>query len=163
MLPVAGIYSFNSYYEIVFMKSLIVMFGLLFSVNVYAEVTAGHGDVIMTMDNFHSDEGVVRIALFSTSDGFPDKPEKAIKIIDAEIHSGKLTTAFKHIPYGVYAISVLHDENASGDMDTNWLGIPQEGYGVSNDATASFGPPEFDDARFVLESEILPMHMTIQY
>ena len=77
MLPVAGIYSFNSYYEIVFMKSLIVMFGLLFSVNVYAEVTAGHGDVIMTMDNFHSDEGVVRIALFSTSDGFPDKPEKA--------------------------------------------------------------------------------------
>jgi len=145
------------------MKNLLFLFSLLFYVNVSAEILAEHGDIVMTMDSFHSDKGVARIALFSSSSGFPDQPEKAIKTIDAEIHNGKVTATFTNIAFGAYAVSVLHDENANGEMDTNWLGIPQEGYGVSNDATASFGPPEFDDARFVLETTTLPMRMTIQY
>jgi uncharacterized protein (DUF2141 family) len=33
-------------------------------------------------------------------------------------------------------------------MDMNFLGIPQEQYGFSNDAAALFGPPDFKDARF---------------
>ena len=49
------------------------------------------------------------------------------------------------------------------DMDTNWVGMPKEGYGVSNDAKASFGPPEFDHARFSLNAKELPLHITIQY
>jgi len=143
------------------MKSLIV--SLLFSASVLAQGLPEHGELIMTMDSFHNDKGSAQIALFSSAAGFPDQPEKAIKTIKAEIHNGKLKASFKNIPYGTYAVSVLHDENANGEMDTNWLGIPQEGYAVSNDAIASFGPPEFDDARFVLESERLPMHMTLQY
>ena len=68
-----------------------------------------------------------------------------------------------NISYGAYAVSVLHDENRNGGMDTNWVGMPKEGYGVSNDARASFGPPEFNDAMFSLEVKKVRLHITIQY
>jgi len=131
--------------------------------NLYAEGSSPHGNIVVTMDNFHNDEGSVLVTLFSSSDGFPDQPKKAIKILQAEIREGKLKVFFSNIPYGVYAIAVLHDENKNGEMDTNWVGMPKEGYGVSNDAKASFGPPEYGDAKFILEAKELILHIAIKY
>ena len=39
----------------------------------------------------------------------------------------------------------------NGKLDTNWLGIPKEGYGFSNDAKGSFGAPPFSAAGFQYE------------
>jgi uncharacterized protein (DUF2141 family) len=44
----------------------------------------------------------------------------------------------------------MHDENNNGKLDVNFLGIPTEGVGASNDAKAMFGPPTFDAAKFVV-------------
>ena len=41
-----------------------------------------------------------------------------------------------------------HDENSNGKLDRNFVGMPKEGVGASNDAKGSFGPPKFADARF---------------
>jgi len=129
------------------MKILMLVFSLLFSMNLFAGDSDSHGNIVLTVDGFHNNEGIARIALFLSSDGFPGQPAKAIKTLDTEIRDGKLKASFMGIPYGVYAVSVLHDENRNGKMDTNWVGMPKEGYGASNDAKSSFGPPEFDDAR----------------
>jgi len=145
------------------MKILIFVFSLLLSMNLFAEDSDLHGNIVLTVDGFHNDEGTARLALFTSSDGFPDLPEKAIQALDAEIRAGRLKASFVDVPYGVYAVSVLHDENRNGKMDTNWMGIPKEGYGTSNDAKSSFGPPEFDDARFSLDAEDLQLHITVQY
>ena len=145
------------------MKILMLAFSLLLSTNLFAEDVSLYGKIVMKMDNFHNDTGIVKIALFLTGDGFPDQPTKAIKTLDVEIHDGKVNETFLDIPYGTYAVSVLHDENSSGDMDTNWIGMPKEGYGVSNDARAPFGPPKFDDAKFPLNAEELQLYMVIQY
>ena len=37
-------------------------------------------------------------------------------------------------------------------MDTNFLGMPKEGYGVSNNARNRFGPPSFKDAKFTVDA-----------
>ena len=42
---------------------------------------------------------------------------------------------------GRYALSAFHNENDNGELDTNLLGVPSEGYGFGNDASAAFGPP----------------------
>ena len=48
----------------------------------------------------------------------------------------------------VIAVAVLHDEDRNGQMKTNFIGIPQEGWAASNNAEAqTFGPPRFDDAK----------------
>ena len=43
---------------------------------------------------------------------------------------------------------MIHDENDNHKLDTNWIGIPTEGYGTSRDAVGKFGPPSFKDAAF---------------
>ncbi len=97
-------------------------------------------------------DGQVAVALFNSGRDFPEQ---------AGAHAGQLTPArkgtvsvtFKNLRPGIYAVAVLHDENKNGKMDFNLVGMPTEGYGFSNDASAPFGPPSFDEAAFKLKVE----------
>jgi uncharacterized protein (DUF2141 family) len=57
---------------------------------------------------------------------------------------------FKDLEKGTYAIKLFHDVNNNGKMDTNMFGIPQEGYGFSNNV-GKFGEPDFIDAAFAVD------------
>ena len=49
------------------------------------------------------------------------------------------------IPPGTYAIKLHIDENENGKLDTNFLGIPKEQYGTSNNALfLNFDSSSFD-------------------
>ena len=48
---------------------------------------------------------------------------------------------------GNYAVQVMHDENDNNKLDTNFLGIPSEGYGFSNNPNV-MRRAHFDEARF---------------
>jgi uncharacterized protein (DUF2141 family) len=49
----------------------------------------------------------------------------------------------------------MHDSNSNQKLDTNWIGIPKEGYGFSNNAKATLGPPSFDQVKFNLKGEVI--------
>lgn len=55
---------------------------------------------------------------------------------------------------GVYAVTVIHDEDSSGELNTGFLGIPTEKVGMSNNPTARFGPPGFRKASFELDQSM---------
>lgn len=59
---------------------------------------------------------------------------------------------FSDLPFGEYAVAVMHDMNDNNKMDFHFYGAPKEGYGASNDASGTFGPPSFEEARFKLEN-----------
>lgn len=61
---------------------------------------------------------------------------------------GNIVFRFDDVPAGAWAITSFHDENRNGKLDSNFLGIPTEGYGFSRDAQGWFGPAKFDDAGF---------------
>ena len=63
------------------------------------------------------------------------------------IGSGKATVTYYGLKDGVYAVAMIHDENANGKLDTNFIGIPTEGIGVSNNPRLT-GAPGFDEAKF---------------
>lgn len=90
--------------------------------------------------------GTALIALYNRSQGFMKKEplRKAAEVIN----SGQITVLFDSIGKGNYAVAVIHDKNANGILDKNDMGIPVEGYGFSNDARGTFGPPEYKDAKF---------------
>ena len=46
------------------------------------------------------------------------------------------------------SFSLNTDANENEKLDTNFLGIPKEQFGFSNDAKGSFGPPSFESASF---------------
>ncbi len=49
---------------------------------------------------------------------------------------------------GNYAVALFGDENENGHFDTNFLGIPTEGYGFSNNPKLLLGPPKLNQVRF---------------
>ena len=65
---------------------------------------------------------------------------------------------FHDLPYGNYAISLFHDEDENKELNTNWVGMPKELFGFSNDAKAKMGPPDFEDASFEIKGD---MELTI--
>ena len=58
----------------------------------------------------------------------------------------KLVKGQLSLPYGKYAISVFHDTNNDGELNTKIFGIPKEPVGFSNNVKGSFGPPKFEQA-----------------
>jgi uncharacterized protein (DUF2141 family) len=95
--------------------------------------------------NFNSNNGVALIGLYNSENSFLKKEFKGEKI---EIKGKKAVMTFTDIPDGTYAISVFHDEDENGELTTNFLGIPKESYGASNNAPGRFGPPKWKDAKF---------------
>ena len=107
-------------------------------------------EISVQIVGFRNDNGVVRVALFNGAAGFPSDPSKAWRTRVLPIANQRATTTFPGVAPGVYALSVIHDENNNGKLDVNLLGIPTEGVGASNNAKGSFGPPSFDAAKFVV-------------
>ena len=54
---------------------------------------------------------------------------------------------------GNYAFRYFHDKNENDEMETNWMGLPTEGFGFSNNAKGLFGPPSFDKWVFELNAD----------
>lgn len=100
-----------------------------------------------------SDGGKVVCALFADQTGFPMKQNKAEARSVVAPKSKKATCTFKAISAGTYAVSAFHDENGNGELDTNWVGMPKEAVGASNNAKGTMGPPSFKDASFPVSAD----------
>jgi uncharacterized protein (DUF2141 family) len=115
----------------------------------FAFNTAQEGEGIkIVVDNLRSNEGYVLISLFKSDEGYPDAPDKAVRKGKLIIKDKKAWIKFTGLPAGNYAAAILHDENDDQKMNTNFFGLPKEGYGFSNNAMGSFGPPSFERASF---------------
>lgn len=95
-------------------------------------------------------KGRIALELFQGETGFPSDSAKAIRLQQAEIDAQTRSAQFvlQGIPYGAYGVAVFHDENMNGKLDRNFIGVPKEGYGASNNPKKRMGPPLYDDARF---------------
>lgn len=59
-----------------------------------------------------------------------------------------MTVRFDSLTPGPRAVRLFHDENSNGTLDTNFFGIPTEGYGFSNNPRNRFGEPAFEERLF---------------
>jgi len=136
---------------------------LLAAATTSGQLTASRGEITVIMGDFRTDAGYARVALFDSKEGFPLETEKARKVEVVKIKNYGARAVFTDIPYGTYAVAVLHDENANGEMDLNFFQVPTEGCGVSNNVPGTLSRPAFDDAKFKLDEEGLIIPIYIQY
>lgn len=119
--------------------------------------------VTVEVNALRSAKGVVRCSLFASANGFPTDSTKAAALAVApSIANGQATCTFENVKPGTYAVGFIHDENNNGKMDTNFLGMPTEGYGASNNARGSMGPPKFDAAKFTHDGQTT-LHLKTEY
>ena len=119
------------------------------------------GQLTVDVGPLRSAGGVVHCNLWKTGDGFPSEYKKAAVTVDAAgIKDGKAQCIFTGVAAGSYAVSVFHDENGDGKLETGVFGIPKEPVGVSNNATGTFGPPKFEDAKFKFDGKALTLSVS---
>jgi uncharacterized protein (DUF2141 family) len=110
--------------------------------------------ITVKINGIKTSKGLIFITLYSSSVGFPSDNKKAIRSLSVDAVSPATEAVFKDLPPGTYAMAVMHDENNNGKMDKNFLGIPTEGYCVSNNAKGFMSAPSFDHAKFELHQEV---------
>ena len=110
-------------------------------------------------------KGKIGVTLFQDAQGFPDDTSKAIRqqAVDIDPNTMSAQVIFKDLPQGTFAVSILHDENGNGKMDKNFVGIPKEGYGASNNPKKKRRAPTFEEAKFSLGSAEQTIEITLIY
>ncbi|MGB3222913.1 MAG: DUF2141 domain-containing protein [Desulforhopalus sp.] len=122
-----------------------------------------HG-IHVKIQDIRNSTGTVACALFESPEGFPRKfMYFATNIMIIKIRKSQASCDFEDIPPGSYAIVAVHDENMNGELDTDWMGIPTEGYGFSNNAEALMGAPSFSAASFLYDGRNLDLTMSLNY
>ena len=113
---------------------------------------ANAADLTVEVTSIRKAEGNIMIAVYDQADKFlsSDGLKMGIKL---PASTDGVSHTFTGLEAGTYAVSVFHDPDADGELDSNFMGIPQEPVGMSRDARGSFGPPKFKDAAFTLPAE----------
>lgn len=102
------------------------------------------------------------MCLTSNPKAFPDCSKDA-KAIKAEFAAAQAASFRLNAPaQGQYAISLIHDENGNGKLDTRLM-MPREGFGFSRNPKISFGPPKFTAASFTVGAASLSQTIKMKY
>jgi len=121
---------------------------IMFSVLCGNQALFAQGTIVVKVSGINKDGEKILAALFVSEKGFPSSPEKAYKKARGIGKSGTAELLFSEVPEGTYAIALFHDSNDDGKLNTNFFGIPKEGYAVSNNIRNLLGPPGFSESSF---------------
>ncbi len=121
---------------------------LIICMGAFGSVLQGQsGNLVIILSNLKSNSGKIMIAAYDDPDTFLGDEAVAVHMVPVkDIQDNKVV--MKDLSYGQYALSLFHDENDNGKLDSNFFKIPKEPFGFSNDAKGRFGPPKYQAARF---------------
>lgn len=134
---------------------------LLVAVGVFlAPVSGVAADLAVTITNARNADGSYLIAVCDEANFLVGECANRRKI-PASVEPVRVV--FPSLPKGRWAVQVVHDENDNFDLDRNFLGIPSEGYGFTNNPRGFFGPPDFDDAAFNMTDAAMELQIELYY
>jgi uncharacterized protein (DUF2141 family) len=107
--------------------------------------------------------GVLVVALYRGAEGWL-KLEKAVETMTQPVQPDSMTVTFHGLPYGPYAVQLLHDENENGKLDFRWFPFPKpkEGVGVSNNNHRR-GKPSYEKAEFIVDKPSVVVQIELRY
>ena len=129
---------------------------------VFVAGPASAARIIVTIDGLKNAQGNVFIGLYASPAKFlQGNQADAQKKVRAS--TGPVTVAFDNLAPGTYAVGAFHDENGNDHLDTNFLGLPVEGYALSNGVRAVMAKPTFQQAAFSVGNGDKPVALHIRY
>jgi uncharacterized protein (DUF2141 family) len=124
------------------MKSL-----LLFIVILGSLAPPANPKLTIKISNIEKMKGSIIVGVFSGESTFL-KEGAAFKNYTITVNKEVATLTITDLPKGEYAISMYHDENSDKKMNTNFIGIPKEAYGFSNNIIPRLSAPKYTDCKF---------------
>lgn len=123
---------------------------------------AGEATLVrVTVTNVRDPGGVLLVGVYDREDnwlGVP--PAQSIEVpVAPNLRDGTVALELR-LPPGRYALSLFQDMNGNRRLDTNFIGIPKEASGSSNNPPARWGPPKFADALVTVDGT--PLDLSIR-
>lgn len=135
-----------------------LLFTLFFSITATTTILSQEfHSLTISFRGIKNNKGAIFVGVHNQKNNFLKKHYKEAIV---KITNNKAFVIFKGLPPGEYAVSAFHDENNNNKMDTNFLGIPIEPIGISNDAKGFMGPPKYKHAKFLITTDITT-HITL--
>lgn len=128
------------------MKKLLVI--ILVSLG-FSFITNAQNKVLVAVTGLKNNKGVVRACLFNNAASF-EGSSKPFQCLQVTINNKTAQAIFENVPAGTYAVSVFHDANNNNEMDTNFMGVPTEGYGASKNKLPFAAAPKYKDNQFIV-------------
>ncbi len=132
-----------------------ILSGFFGCVLLQSSALAADGILRVIVSNLQSDTGSVIIWVYDGPDKWlSDTAWRTRKIVTVAGNraNGSLTAELQ-LPPGTYALSVFHDVNADGRLERNFIGLPKEPAGLSNNLRPKFGPPRWAKAQFTVTAD----------
>ena len=109
-----------------------------------------------------SPEGAIVVRLYDSKKKWLKDAAHETSVELVADDTGDVVNIPMSVPPGDYAVHVYHDLDANGKMKANFIGIPKEPTGVSNDAKGKMGPPKFKDAVLTVGTDAMtiPINLT---
>ena len=122
------------------------------------------GDVTVKISGFKNETGQAIVYLWKApGEGFPSKTDKAAVNKVMPIKGTSMTVVFNDVAPGAYAVSLTHDENSNGKMDTGFAGKPKEGYGASNNPKNKLSAPSFEQCKIMVDASGKAVDIDLRY
>ena len=105
----------------------------------------------ITVNNLENIKGKLKVCLTDKKEGFLKQCEHSTTVA---VTNNTISLEIANIKTGIYSISLFHDENNNGVLDTKgFFGIPSEPYGFSNNPSTTFGPPSFEKCTLLVDRD----------
>ncbi len=108
-------------------------------------------DLDVLVENITEHRGTLYWSVFDSEADYK-ADDNAVISAKSRVSGDTVRVTVHDLPHGEYAVKLFHDANGNGEMDTNMLGIPKEGYGFSNNG-GKFGPASFEDAKVLVADD----------
>ena len=115
-------------------------------------MAASAAEVLVRITGLSEPLGQVGCSLFAGPAGVPKDSAGAGQLWQAADAKG-VTCRYSDVPEGTYAVSIGHDLNGNKRVDANFIGLPTEQWGVSNNARPNMRAPRFDEAMFKVTAD----------
>lgn len=116
--------------------------------------------LVVTVSGIRDGGGTLRVAICPAIDFL--KPVCRYSG-QAPARAGTTVVTVEGVPPGIYAAQAYQDTNDNGVLDRNWMGMPEEGMGFSNNPPFRFGPPSFADAAFKVTASEVHVSFELRY
>jgi uncharacterized protein (DUF2141 family) len=115
-------------------------------------------------EGLRDSQGQVCLSLFSGAKDFPKdtSPDLLLKRC-APITNKTASIVFSDLKPGDYAIAAFHDANSDSKLNKGAFGIPEEGFGFSNNPEIGFSAPSFTETKFKVSGTPSAVQIKFRY
>ena len=118
--------------------------------------------VMVTVTNVKDSRGTITLDLHDDDPAKWLKKGFHVERMRVPAKKGETKMCVPILKPGVYAIALYHDRNGDRQFDKNFLGIPTEPFGISNNPTIGLSAPPLDSASFEVKGPLTPLTIKLR-